>query len=110
MPAELGGEIHYVSRNRARMQVLPQAQKSHVYGSGTFGAFWLCNPLCLSLAILVAIPPCETAAFEHAYINLTKCDPLAIGTTPAYSQSSKDHVLSFSSRPQGFEFLHAYVS
>ena len=40
MPAEFGGEIHNVSRNRARTQVLPQAQKSHFHGSGTFGAFW----------------------------------------------------------------------
>ena len=39
--AELGGEIHNVLRNRARTQVLPQARKLHVYGSGTFGAFWL---------------------------------------------------------------------
>ena len=39
-PAELGGEIHNVSRNRARAQVLLQARKLHVYGSGTFGAFW----------------------------------------------------------------------
>ena len=39
-PAELGGEIHNVSRNRARTQVLLQARKLHVYGSGTFGAFW----------------------------------------------------------------------
>ena len=29
--AEFGGEIHNVSRNRARTQVLPQAQKSHVF-------------------------------------------------------------------------------
>ena len=34
-PAELGGEIQNVSRNRARTQVLMQARKSHVYGSGT---------------------------------------------------------------------------
>ena len=39
-PAELGGEIHNVSRNRARTRVLLQARKLHVYGSGTFGAFW----------------------------------------------------------------------
>ena len=39
-PAELGGEIHNVLRNRARMQVLLQARKLHVYASGTFGAFW----------------------------------------------------------------------
>ena len=32
----------YVSRNRARTQVLLQAQKLHAYGSGTFGAFWPC--------------------------------------------------------------------
>ena len=38
-PAELGGEIHHVSRNRARPQVLPQAPKLHVYRSGTLGAF-----------------------------------------------------------------------
>ena len=37
--AELGAEIHNVSRNRARTKVLPQAQKLHVYGNGTFGAF-----------------------------------------------------------------------
>ena len=36
-PAELGGKIHNVSRNRARTQVLPQARKLHVYGSGTLG-------------------------------------------------------------------------
>ena len=41
-PAELGGEIHIVSRNRARTQVLLQARKLHVYGSGTSGAFWPC--------------------------------------------------------------------
>ena len=39
-PAELGEEIHNVSRSRARTQVLLQARKLHVYGSGTFGAFW----------------------------------------------------------------------
>ena len=38
-PAELGGEIHNVSRNRDRKQVLPQAHKLHVYGRGSFGAF-----------------------------------------------------------------------
>ena len=38
--AEFAGEIHNVSRNRARTQVLPQAQKLRAYGSGTFGAFW----------------------------------------------------------------------
>ena len=32
-PAELGGEIHNISQNRAH------TPKSHVYGSGTFGAF-----------------------------------------------------------------------
>ena len=40
-PTELGGESHKVPRNRARTQVPPQAQKLHVYGSGTFGAFWI---------------------------------------------------------------------
>ena len=45
-PAELGGETHKVSRNGARTQVLLQARKLHVYGSGTVGAFWLdqCHP------------------------------------------------------------------
>ena len=38
-PAELGGKIHKVSRNRARAQVPPQARKLPVCGSGTFGAF-----------------------------------------------------------------------
>ena len=38
-PTELGGEIHNVSRDRDRTQVLPQAQKLHGYGSSTFGAF-----------------------------------------------------------------------
>ena len=37
--AEFGGEIHSVLRNRARTQVLLHAQKWHVYGSGTVGAF-----------------------------------------------------------------------
>ena len=37
--AELAGEIHHVSRNRAFTKVLLQAQKLHVYGSITFGAF-----------------------------------------------------------------------
>ena len=37
-PAEPGGEIH-ILLNRARTQVLLQARKFHVYGSGTFGAF-----------------------------------------------------------------------
>ena len=32
-------EIHNVSRNRDPTQVSLQAQKLHVYGSGTFGAF-----------------------------------------------------------------------
>ena len=40
-PAELGGEIHSVSRNRARTQVLLQARRLHVCGSGTFDAFWM---------------------------------------------------------------------
>ena len=35
----LGGELHDVLRNRARTQVLLQAWKLRVYGSGTFGAF-----------------------------------------------------------------------
>ena len=39
-PAELGGGIHKVSRNGPRMQVRPQVRQLHVYGSGTFGAFW----------------------------------------------------------------------
>ena len=39
-PAELGGEIHDVLRNRALIKVLLQAHKLDVYGSGTFGAFW----------------------------------------------------------------------
>ena len=39
-PAELGGEIHNISRSRARTQVLLQARKLHVCGSGTFGALW----------------------------------------------------------------------
>ena len=38
--AELGGEIHNVSRNRAHTQVLLQAQKLRVYGRDTLGAFW----------------------------------------------------------------------
>ena len=38
-PAELGGEGHNVSRNRARTRVLLQARMLHVYGSGTCGAF-----------------------------------------------------------------------
>ena len=37
--AKLGGKFHNVSRNRARTQVLLQAQNLHAYGSGTFGAF-----------------------------------------------------------------------
>ena len=37
--AAFGGETPNVLRNRARTQVLRQAQKLHVYGSGTFGAF-----------------------------------------------------------------------
>ena len=41
-PAEFGGQIHNVLRNRALAQVLPQAQKLHVYGSGTFGALGVC--------------------------------------------------------------------
>ena len=43
--AELGGEIRNASRNRAPMQVILQAQKLHVYGSGAFGAFWKTNRL-----------------------------------------------------------------
>ena len=45
-PAELGGEIHNVSRNRAHTQVLLRARKSHLCGSGTFGAFrrWRAPP------------------------------------------------------------------
>ena len=42
--AELAGETHDVSRNRARTQVLLRARKWHVSGSGTFGAFWLLVP------------------------------------------------------------------
>ena len=38
---ELGGETHNESRNRARTQLLPQAWKLHVSGSGTFRAFWI---------------------------------------------------------------------
>ena len=41
-PAEPGGQIHNVSRYRAHTQVLPQAQKLHVYGGGKFDAFWSC--------------------------------------------------------------------
>ena len=36
--ADFGGKIHNISRNRDA-RVPPQAQKWHVYGSGTFGAF-----------------------------------------------------------------------
>ena len=39
-PSELGGEHDNVSRSRARTHVLLQAQKLHVYWSGTSGAFW----------------------------------------------------------------------
>ena len=39
-PAELGGKIHNISRNRSRTHVLPQVRKSQVYASGTVGAFW----------------------------------------------------------------------
>ena len=40
-PAKSGGEIHNVSRSRARTQVLPQARKSRVYtGAARFGACW----------------------------------------------------------------------
>ena len=38
--AELGGEIHNFSRNRARTHVLLQAQKLQHASSDTFGAFW----------------------------------------------------------------------
>ena len=41
-PAELGGEIPHVSRNRVRTRALLQARKLHVYGGGTVGAFWMC--------------------------------------------------------------------
>ena len=41
-PAEFGGEIRNVSRNRASTQFLLQAQKLHVYGGGTFDAFSSC--------------------------------------------------------------------
>ena len=34
-------EIQNVSRNRAHTQGLLQARKSHIYGSGTFGASWV---------------------------------------------------------------------
>ena len=43
VPAELGGGIHKVSRNRSRTQVLLQAHVLHIYGSGMFGAFELLN-------------------------------------------------------------------
>ena len=32
--------------HRARTQVPPHVQKLHVYGSGTFGAFWLMRLKC----------------------------------------------------------------
>ena len=35
------GEIHNILRNRARAQVLLQARKLHVWGSGAYGAFWV---------------------------------------------------------------------
>ena len=38
-PEEFGDKFN-VSRNRAHAQVLLQAQKLHVYGNGTCGAFW----------------------------------------------------------------------
>ena len=38
--AGVGKGIHNVLQNRARTQVPLQAQKLHVHGSGTFGAFW----------------------------------------------------------------------
>ena len=40
-PAELGMEIHNVSRNRARTQVILQAQKLHVYHTVT--TLWFVN-------------------------------------------------------------------
>ena len=36
--------VNNVSRNRARTQVLLQAQKLHAYGSGKFCAFWEARP------------------------------------------------------------------
>ena len=39
VPAEFGGETHNVSRDRARTQVLLQAQKSHVYFLVPSGGF-----------------------------------------------------------------------
>ena len=39
-PAKLERKIHNASRNRAHTQILPQGHKLHVYGRGTFGAFW----------------------------------------------------------------------
>ena len=45
-PAELGGTIHNVSPNRTRAQVVLQARKLHVKGSGVSGAFWVCTRAC----------------------------------------------------------------
>ena len=42
--AGLGRETRKVSRNRSRTQVLLQARRLHVYGHGTFGAFWPSEP------------------------------------------------------------------
>ena len=39
-PAESRGEIRKVLQHRACTQVLLQARKLHVYGSGTFDDFW----------------------------------------------------------------------
>ena len=62
-PAEPGGEIRNVSRNQAHTHVLWQALKSHVFGSGTFGAFWPAQHcICASPLFTFALPRRARAA------------------------------------------------
>ena len=65
-----------VSRNRARTQVLLQAQKLHVNGSGTLGAFW---------SILLALPfgrlPRRDAAIRRDLPRATIATQLRFGNS-----------------------------
>ena len=74
--AEFGGEIRTVSRDRARTQVLLQAQKFRAHGSGTFGAFEL-----LLRCLTIVMP-----LFRHLWVKLNGLSHFAIaqGTHTIY--------------------------
>ena len=95
-PAELAGEstsrrgICNVSRDQARVQVRPKAQKLQVYGSGTFGAFGPFWPV-LRVATRAA---CASSLLLHDSPERTDCfvDPVSKRDQTAFHQMRRHAV------------------